>query len=438
MARRRSRWGVGPLRVFAFLGILAAGPSLAASDLESALEALASAADSEQALSPEFRDALGGLIDALRAEADTERAAQATPAAAPASVAAAAPRASLMERIQLFGDVRLRYEHDRNRPGSDDRNRARLRLRVGAEVSLHPELVAGFRVRTGDPDDPNSPHQTFDSMFDSYAFDLDRAYVRWRPSWLAGATVTAGKFGSPFLSNPVYGELVWDADVNPEGVALTLAREVGDGHSLRLALGEYVLQEQGGADEATLFAAQAAGSARLAEGWKGSAALAWYRYANLNPDGSTFTVRDNAGNLVSGGEYASEFSVWNPHASLSYSGFELPVTLAGEYFYNSRSSTDDDSGFAVGVSVGKVQRSRDWRAWYQYQRVEREAVFTAFAQDDFPLTSNWSGHLAGVDLGVAEAISLRAWTLISREIETGPGVFDDDRVRIRLDLNAKF
>ncbi len=414
--------------------LLGAGPALAAADLESALEALASAAEAEENLSPEFREALGEVIDAMRAEAEAGR----SPLGAPAPVAAAPGRPSLLERIHPFGDIRLRYEHERNRPNQDDRNRARVRLRVGADVDLHPELVAGFRVRTGDADDPNSPHQTFGQMFDSYEFELDRAYVRWQPRWVEGASLVGGKFGSPFVTNPVYGELVWDADVNPEGVALTLARKIGDGHELRLAVGEYALEEQNNADEASLFAVQGAGTVRLADDWSAQGALAWYRYANLNTDGSTSTVADNSGNLIANGEYASEFSIWNPHASLTYSGLAMPVTLAGEYIYNSRASTNDDSGYAVGISVGKVKEALDWRAWYQYQRIERESVFSPFVQDDFPLATNWSGHVAGVDLGVAEGISLRAWTLISREIDTSPGLFDDDRVRLRLDLNAKF
>ncbi len=194
----------------AFLAGVVAVPGWAAPPVEEALAALSAAAEQEANLSPRFREALSDVVDALRAEREEQ--ASATVSSGPA---AEGELDGLFGRIRPFGDMRLRYEHNRNQTGRDDRNRARLRLRLGAEIDLLPELVAGFRVRTGNPDDPNSPHQTFGNMFDSYDFELDRAYLRYSPGWVEGVSLVGGKFAHPFVSNPVYGELVWDADVNP-------------------------------------------------------------------------------------------------------------------------------------------------------------------------------------------------------------------------------
>ncbi|MAE97353.1 MAG: hypothetical protein CL910_22110 [Deltaproteobacteria bacterium] len=412
------------------------------SGLSAALDELAVAADEEKNLSPEFKEALNGLIGALRE----------TQAAAPGNPSVSAPSDSFFEKLHPFADFRLRYEHRRNRPGRDDRNRSRIRFRIGAEYDLHPELRAGFRLRTGDPNDPNSPHRTLGGrhsdggggMFDSFEIALVRAYLKYKPSWFEGSTIWAGKFDHPFVKNPVYGELVWDDDVNPEGVAGVYKWSDGNGLDLRFAAGEYFLVESGGADEASMTVLQGAAGLGITDDLKAQVAVGWYRYANLNADGSLVSIADNGGcpgcnALDASGEYASGFRVLNPIASLTYSGLAVPITLSGEFILNtSADSSRDDDGYAVGVAAGKVSGPGDWKVWYQFQNISREALFSGFAQDDFLMATNYSGHVAAVDYGLAKGISLRAWGLVSRPIDRLGGRFDDDEVQVRVDLNAKF
>ena len=104
-----------------------------------------------------------------------------------------------------------------------DRNRARTRLRVGATYKIRDDLVFGTRIVTGNFDDPQSPHHTFGTTFNSLRLSLDRIFLKYSPQRAPGFWVTGGKFAHPFYANPVYGELVWDADVQPDGIA------IGDG-----------------------------------------------------------------------------------------------------------------------------------------------------------------------------------------------------------------
>ena len=88
-----------------------------------------------------------------------------------------------------------------------------------------------------------------------------------------------------------------------------------------------------------------------------------------------------------------------------------------------------------------MRERHDWRVFYQWQRVEQESLFSGFAQDDFPLGTNFQGHVFGLSYGLASGIYIRPWVLMSEPIRTaGSGSFEDDdlQTRLRVDLNASF
>ena len=120
--------------------------------------------------------------------------------------------------MALYGDFRLRYEGDFDLEEQPDRHRARIRFRLGANYEVVDDLLIGARIVTGDRGDPNSPHVTLGDGFKDFEISLDRAFASYRPGWFEGSSLTAGKLAHPFDRNPVYGELVWDADVQPEGI----------------------------------------------------------------------------------------------------------------------------------------------------------------------------------------------------------------------------
>src|SRR5262249_26230718 len=57
-----------------------------------------------------------------------------------------------LNRISLFGDIRIRHEGF-FQDGIDARNRERFRLRVGARVQISDELEGGVRLVSGDPNE---------------------------------------------------------------------------------------------------------------------------------------------------------------------------------------------------------------------------------------------------------------------------------------------
>jgi len=122
--------------------------------------------------------------------------------------------------LKLFGDLRFRYQYDQYHPlvdipnqVTDERDRARFRLRIGADVQLGDQFFAGVTLATGQGADSNN--QTYTEGYDNYNIYLDKAFAGWTPNdWL---TIVLGK-----QANPLYtSELLWDPNITPQGVTET-------------------------------------------------------------------------------------------------------------------------------------------------------------------------------------------------------------------------
>jgi hypothetical protein len=345
----------------------------------------------------------------------------------------------IKEATGLYGDARLRFEGNYKLDDQPDRNRGRARFRIGTNIDVNEEFRVGARLVTGNPDDPNSPHVDLGDVMNKDNISFDRYFVTYSPC--EGVDITGGKFAHGFATNPVYGEMVWDADVQPEGAAASYKW-----NALNFYAGYYVLVEQALASDASMFVAQVSGKGKVTEELEGTAALGWYDYGELTPDGNFALVGDNAGNLVIDtdadlvpDEYVSDFSVLNPFAALTFNGWQQPVTLAVEYSHNLDAEISEDSAEIAGIAVGKSKVKGDWQAYYQFAHVEQDSIFSAFAQDDFLLATNATNHVGGLRYRIDDKIELHLWGLVSSRDELSPGSAtadsDTHQWRLRIDLN---
>jgi hypothetical protein len=161
-----------------------------------------------------------------------------------------------VSRFKLFGDLRARYEGDFYPSGNDDtgafpnfnaintgapfdtagnifspqinvdqdRERFRLRARLGSEIDMGNNFVIGMRAGTGSDDSPVSENQTLGYAgsgqggdFSKYQLWLDRAFLRYE---IGGApdqdlTISVGRFDNPFMST----SMVWANDLAFDGFA---------------------------------------------------------------------------------------------------------------------------------------------------------------------------------------------------------------------------
>jgi hypothetical protein len=103
-----------------------------------------------------------------------------------------------------------------------NRSRARVRARLGIDADVSDRVLAVVRLATGDNPSPVSTNQTFGGSAGGFAKLqpwFDRLALRFdgtRRSDGAGVIVDVGRFESPFVST----DLVWDEDVNFDGLAV--------------------------------------------------------------------------------------------------------------------------------------------------------------------------------------------------------------------------
>lgn len=397
-----------------------------------------------------------------------------------------------IDRIQWEGDLRLRYELDSfpngNAPAvafqssetrnadidnvEDERNRFRVRARLGAKLKIADWLDGGIRMTTGPESDPVSPNQTLETESSKYTFGLDRAFLRATPvKW---ATLSGGRIENPYFST----DLVWDPDLALDGLAASFKPKFSENWSAFGTLGAFSIDEEESSDtnkakDKWMFGAQ--GGLQ----WKGSSqsavrlGVALYDFKNVegkaNPLGSniydntvlgfrskgnnTFSIDGANANLCGAGGpcgLASEFRELNLTGQIDLATFNpVHVILTADYVRNIGFDQDEilartgnqydeeTDGYQVALSIGMpaVKERHDWQVFGAYKRIEADAVLDGLTDSDF--------HLGGTDakgwiLGASYGVDKNAWLTarwFSADEITGLPLSTDV---LLLDFNAKF
>lgn len=185
----------------------------------------------------------------------------------------AAPRTlpDWLLRFRFMGDVRIRYEGDFYPAGNDNtggfpnfnaintgapfdiagnnfspqynvdqnRERFRLRARLGTEVDLGEGFTSGVRIATGENNAPVTENQSLGAAnqgqggnFSKYAIWLDRAFIKYEKNDFC---ITLGRFDNPFFTT----SMIWANDLGFDGVMLKGKYEVAKGVKPFLTIGAF-------------------------------------------------------------------------------------------------------------------------------------------------------------------------------------------------------
>lgn len=397
-----------------------------------------------------------------------------------------------VDRIKLEGDFRLRLQRDRFQPENipesaaasfgelngienttQNRTRFRLRARLGLLAKISEGVSAGVRLATGSTGDPVSTNQTLGNTGNKYSFVLDRAYLKADPyEWLS---FSGGRIPNPWLGT----DLVWDEDLNFEGIALALKPRLGQDLSAFVTVGGFALQDVAPRPETAvsnkwLYGAQAGLDWAASSQSRFKLGLGLFDYRNVQgipnsglpgsveahrfdktaPD---FRQKGNSVfNIAVVGEtterlaLAPKFREANLTAAVDLAHFDpVHVVLQGDYVKNIGFDRDEirrrtgldieprTLGHQAKVTVGmpQLRQRRDWQVSLAYKYLQRDAVLDAFTDSDF--------HLGGTDakgyiLGAAYGFDKNTWLglrWLSADSVDGPPLAIDV---LQLDLNARF
>ena len=289
-------------------------------------------------------------------------------------------------RFTFRWDALARYDlitHLRVRPDIE-RGRFEFRPEIAFEFSDRFK-VAARAVGTLGTDENEENARNFDN-YRSNGAQLERLYLEARPgSW----TIRAGSFGMPLVAT----EMLWDRDIQTPGAAVSWTIPAGTSSFTLAAAGFSGPQREG--DRTTIGAAQAVWRSGEPEHFALEAAASYWHFEveDLNPQ----YLRQNRA-VIRGGvrEPASDFRIGDALVRMRFPVGGLPVSVSLDGLCNFAAEEEEKYAFEGGVAVGRLGGPGDWRAFYTYQYVEREAVLGAYNTDDWWFHSWYRGHRVGV------------------------------------------
>jgi hypothetical protein len=341
-----------------------------------------------------------------------------------------AQAADWTQRVRFGGDVRLRYEgnffDDNNadlaKPEEPtelmntkhDRHRGRYRVRIDMKARVNEKVDFAARLTTGNEEDPVSTNDTLGDYMTGDGVVFDRAYLHFRP--IEGLQAWGGRFPNPWF----HTDLVWDPDLNFEGVAATFEKGITDPWTGFLTLGAFPLQEvEFASKDKWLFGGQLGTRWEPSEKFSAKIGVAYYDYHRTvgkvndpfypneydwtaplyQQKGNTLMDIDPSGDILTA--LASEFKELNITGKLDIGVFDpVRVMFIADYVKNLGFDRDDvaertgnpdveeeDEGYQLGLIVGhrKTRRFGEWNTFFFYKHLEADAVMDAFTESDFHL-----------------------------------------------------
>ena len=337
------------------------------------------------------------------------------------------------EKIKLKGDLRLRRESSKDEPenaSNSTRERYRLRARLAAEAKVTDSVKVGIGLATGGEgrSTARSTNQSLDNNFGTKSIDLDLAYAEWAIN--NNIKVVGGKFKrKEYLWTPT--DMLWDGDINPEGVSANLNFDNSLGNSYA-NVGHWILEEESGlTDDPTLSYLQLGHKFKSGNFFANVAGI-YYNFDNLSDTADLNFSTTTVNNLDSYG-FSAELGM----KDIFIAGKQ--VSIFTDYIMNDESGVDEDTGVAVGFKFGdaKVKDRHQWQFKYVNVDLEQDAFLASYPDSDrFGGDTGVESHEFEFKYGLAKNIHLG---LDYYDSERDSPSFDDDEEKLfQADIVFKY
>lgn len=342
--------------------------------------------------------------------------------------------------LKAYADLRLRWESDFDSTAPSgaerrDRDRFRIRARVGFKYQPIDELLVNLRIRYGAQDSQQSPHVTIwqdhgdAGIQDQFVIDRFFAKIKLDEQW----SMTIGRDGLAIWKP---NEMLWDDDVYVDGLSFSY-RDKHNEMDYAINFGAGVLPD--GEDDRELAERAVFGFGQLfTEQQLTDAKLIIAQTVLYLQDNSAHSnmVVDDLNFLISYTNIQLVFNVTDG----------LPLTLGGDLMYNFADGKNSDHrndkvGGVVYVTLGQLKQPGDWLVGYYFAYIEKWAVPRFFAQDDWhrfgtatqTRSSDFFGHEIRAAYVCQENVQLMARFYVVDTITNR-----EDGMRFRFDVNISF
>ena len=343
---------------------------------------------------------------------------------------------------KLSADVRLRLEQDWDSVTATgapraDRLRSRIRARLAARIEPANHLTVAMRVRTGGKGSQQNANVTFADFSgnptEKLGVSLDQFEIDWNGK---SAGIQAGRMTYPFFTQ---NEFMWDADINPLGVAAYASLPIGKQATLKATVGHFTLPVGLANYAGRLTAGQLTYSDRhviLAGG------IFHIQPSHTDPD--SLRLLDGNGQraytvLALNGRYTQKLAgkplALGVDLFHNFERYRDPLDAMGFANYNQR------DGYVFSALLGDTSGPRHFQFGYRYFHIERLAVNSSYSHDDISrlgvpsqaANSDLAGHDIYANYAVNRHLTVGIRFMFAHRL-TNP----EDNRRFRLDLNYSF
>jgi len=372
---------------------------------------------------------------------------------------------SLYERLKFNGDARFRFESDwdsnKGTIGDKriDRDRFRYRFRLGFNYSVNENYSFGGRIRSGNPANQQSPHETLGDEFEPDSMSIDKAYLKAK---YAFGWLWLGKNSLPFWKQ---NEIFWDSDVLPEGIAAGFKFSFAEKkYELKPTAAYFIVRDRRTLDfdgdgvsdsisfhlkeQSYLAVGQLAFDAKFSENTALNAAGGYFDFKGIIQPADVGNPVDLTNSRL------LDYTIIYSGLKFVYKGLFLPITFGVDAMKNLRSYPDDTQlgsqtlGYVASLKFGKLKKRYDFLVGYYFVHIQKYAVVDFLAGDDFlrwttnsaTNASNYQAHEFRLAYCLAVKVNLVARLYLVKGIKKN--LDTDDRVhdgkRFRLDFNMGF
>jgi hypothetical protein len=325
-----------------------------------------------------------------------------------------------------------------------DRIRERFRLRIGPEITMGDfKVIAQFgtaQSTDGINGDQVSHNQSFDNAFSQKEFFILQAYALWNPSFFKPLTLYGGKMRNPFYTQYT-NDLLFDADLNPEGAAENLKFKITDAFTLFANFGQFVLDEDSAdSNDQYLLAYQGGVEAKFGIN-RLRLAAGLFDAVKLNTGGiSEATLQQfnsRAGAATNASAYVNDYDVLQLTGLFETAVIGIPLEFTADYVKNITGTQTcanngnnvfgrcsgfvvegQNKGYQVGVRLGRASKARTWEVAYYYKWLQADAVLSAFADSDFGEGgTNRRGNIVWVGYNFTDYLNFRVKFFNTKPLE---------------------
>jgi hypothetical protein len=370
---------------------------------------------------------------------------------------------------------------------TNDLNRMRLRARLGFDIKASSDSSAEVRIVTGSSNARNSTMQTMGDGLNKYSMWVDRAAISYRPT--PYVNLKAGRMGNPFVTS----DLVWDDNVNFDGMALNFKPPLDEGFAPFATMGYFPLSTENTPKYTQgryMVGGQLGAATDLSVVTRARFALGYYNFRNIEgrlDDDSCYLVGvGSTCNTYGNAEYPSSWrnqgntlvrlnapsdssatSIWGLASKfrplhLNFNVDSAPfdpvhLVFSADYVKNmafdrgeikNRTGADFVDGKSTGyqfkflVGTPSIKRQDEWNTSLTFRSLGSDAVPDAWADGALGLGgTNMRGFIVGGAYGIADNTTLGLRYLSGRTIDSPTMINDSDKFRVdswQMDLNVRF